>query len=182
VWVEFVAGDINFPIWTGVWYPDDKAPKAVDADQTKKAGEAPTRDQKIIRTRSGQVVQLDDTDGSEQLVVKDEKNGNALTFDSNGIKIEDATHKNTITFDSSGITIKDATNKNTITFSSSGITIQDDGNTNKITFDSSGITISATSGVLLKCGDDSKITIASSQIQIKSGVTATIDSSAMSVE
>src|SRR5271165_3442505 len=53
VWVEFVNGDINFPIWTGVWYPQDGTPNTVD-------GSAPTLDQKVIRTKSGQVIQLDD--------------------------------------------------------------------------------------------------------------------------
>jgi phage baseplate assembly protein gpV len=63
VWIEFVAGDINSPLWTGVWYPVDKAPKTFD-DQ------AATRFQKIIRTASGHVVQLDDTEDGEQIVVR----------------------------------------------------------------------------------------------------------------
>ena len=52
--IVFVNGDINVPIWTAVWYPADATPKTV-------SGDAPTLDQKIIRTRSGQVIQLDDT-------------------------------------------------------------------------------------------------------------------------
>ena len=123
VWAEFVAGDINYPIWTGVWYPDDKTPKAIDAGKPNDAGSAPTLDQKVIRTKSGQVIQLDDTSGSEQLVVKDEKNGNALTFSSSGIVLEDAKNKNKITFDKNGITFEDA-NSNKITFDSSGVTVQ----------------------------------------------------------
>jgi hypothetical protein len=81
VWVEFVAGDINSPIWTGVWYPNDKAPQAA-------GGNAPTENQKVIRTRSGQVITFDDADGSEQTVIKDEKNGSTVTLDQNGITIE----------------------------------------------------------------------------------------------
>lgn len=80
VWVEFVDGDINYPIWTGVWYPPGDTPQTV-------AAAAPTLDQRVIRTRSGQVIQFDDTDGSEQLVIKDEKNKASITFDKNGITI-----------------------------------------------------------------------------------------------
>lgn len=62
VWVEFVAGEIDFPIWTGMWYPDEKSPGTVEA-------KPPTRFQKVIRTASGHVVQLDDTEGKEAVRV-----------------------------------------------------------------------------------------------------------------
>jgi hypothetical protein len=70
VWVEFVAGDINFPIWTGVWYPENATPGAAD-----KA--APTLEQKVIRTRSGHVVEIDDTAGDEKIVIQD-RYGNVI--------------------------------------------------------------------------------------------------------
>jgi Type VI secretion system/phage-baseplate injector OB domain len=108
VWVEFVDGDINHPIWSGVWYPRDKTPVTVD-------GDAPTLDQKIIRTRSGQVIQLDDTSGSQQLVIKDEVHKATITFDGNGITITSPTALTlnfkpdggtaaTLTLDSNGVT------------------------------------------------------------------------------
>jgi phage baseplate assembly protein gpV len=62
VWVEFAAGDVNQPVWTGVWYPSDASPQTSD-DQ------APVEQQKIIRTTSGHVIQLDDTDGEEKIVI-----------------------------------------------------------------------------------------------------------------
>ena len=107
VWVEFVAGDINSPIWTGVWYPQDGAPKTADSA-------APTEHQKVIRTASGQVIQLDDTDDGQKIVVKDEKNGSTVTLDKSGITIESAAGiilnykpssgtASTVTMDSSGI-------------------------------------------------------------------------------
>jgi Type VI secretion system/phage-baseplate injector OB domain len=80
IWVEFVNGDINYPIWTGVWYAADAAPQTVD-------GQAPTQDQKIIRTKAGFVIQIDDTSGSEKLVVKDKTNSTTITLDSNGAAI-----------------------------------------------------------------------------------------------
>ncbi|MCG9967142.1 phage baseplate assembly protein V [Pelotomaculum terephthalicicum JT] len=81
VWVEFGAGDINNPIWTGVWYPQGKTPNTADA-------QAPAKFQKIIRTASGQVIQLDDSDKNEKLVIRDEKNNSTVTLDANGITVE----------------------------------------------------------------------------------------------
>lgn len=97
VWVEFGAGDINNPIWTGVWYPKGKTPNTVDT-------QAPTKFQKVIRTVSGQVIQLDDSNGSEKLVITDEKNKNTIIMDKNGIKLAAGNNVN-ITMDSTGITL-----------------------------------------------------------------------------
>jgi Type VI secretion system/phage-baseplate injector OB domain len=132
VWVEFVAGDINFPIWTGVWYPKDAAPKTADS-------EAPTLDQKVIRTRSGQVIQLDDTDGSEKLVIKDEKNKSTITLDSGGIKIEAGASGGsvTLTFGQTTVTLKDES-----------IEI-DQGGTNSIKMSASGVAISTKAGTTI---------------------------------
>jgi uncharacterized protein involved in type VI secretion and phage assembly len=103
VWVEFVAGDINYPIWTGVWYPDGDAPK-------DSAGSAPTEKVKVIRTAKGQVVHLDDTGGSEQTVIKDEHSGNTVTLDKHGVTIEATASGGAVTikFGKSTVTIKDA--------------------------------------------------------------------------
>ena len=76
VWVEFAAGDINSPLWTGVWYPKNLAPPTVDD-----AG--PTEFQKIIRSASGHSVQLDDSDGEEQIVVR-HKEGSSIKIDKDG--------------------------------------------------------------------------------------------------
>lgn len=76
VWVEFVAGDIDFPIWTGRWYPDTKSPGTV-------TNERPTRFQKVIRTASGHVVQLDDTEGKEAVTVR-HKGGAQIKVDQDG--------------------------------------------------------------------------------------------------
>jgi uncharacterized protein involved in type VI secretion and phage assembly len=80
IWVEFVNGDINFPIWTGVWYAADASPQTAD-------DAAPTKDQKIIRTKSGFVLQFDDTSGGEKLVIKDKTNQTTITLDSNGVTV-----------------------------------------------------------------------------------------------
>jgi hypothetical protein len=100
VWVEFVAGDINDPIWTGVWYPTDASPQTADE-------EAPTEFQKIIRTASGHVIQLDDTDGEEKIIVwhkqasfiSIDKDGHVLIEHKDGMTIEIKDDKVTITAD-----------------------------------------------------------------------------------
>lgn len=113
VWVEFVAGDINFPIWTGVFYPNDAVPN--DSD-----GSAPDEHKKVIRTPSGHVIHLDDTSSSEKLVIKDETNKNTLTMDANGIKVECQQNSgtSTITMDSSGVVIEFGQAKITLSQSS----------------------------------------------------------------
>jgi hypothetical protein len=173
VWVEFVAGDINTPIWTGVWYPDDATPKAIDAGEPTQPGSAPTLDQKVIRTRSGQVIQLDDTDGSEQLVIKDEKNGNTITCSSTGITIWATGSGGNVTLQFGGgqqptatVVVQDNTITLTAGDSSSG----------------SSITLDASAGVTLKCGSNNQIVVASDTLTLKtSGVQVKVDSSAMDV-
>ncbi len=76
IWVEFVAGDLNFPIWSGAWYPDKTAPRTTD-------NQPPTEHQKIIRTAGNHVIQLDDTAGDEKLVIA-HKGGAKMEIDQNG--------------------------------------------------------------------------------------------------
>jgi len=104
VWVEFVAGDIDFPLWTGVWYPEGATPPAI-------GGSAPTEHQKLIRTPSGHVIQLEDTDGGERLVLTEEKHQGTITLDAEGI---------TLTRGQSTLTLKDGD----ITLSSNGNTLK----------------------------------------------------------
>jgi len=115
IWVEFAAGNVDEPLWTGVWYSNDKAPKTSD-------GKAPTEFQKVIRTKAEHVVLLDNTDGKERVVVLDGKNKNTLTFDAKGMKLEDA-NGNTVSLTSSGIELADK-NQNKLTMDSNGIALQ----------------------------------------------------------
>jgi hypothetical protein len=135
VWVEFVAGDINSPIWTSVWYPKDKgAPQTFD-------GKDPTETQKIIHTSKDHVIQLDDTDGSEQIVVHDKKNGNTITLDQNGIKIEGK--KGSVVIGQSDLTLKFS--QTTATLKDQALELTD--GVNSIKIGSSGIAITASAGV-----------------------------------
>ena len=106
VWVEFEAGDLEFPIWVGTFWskpggeselpkPNDKDGKQGDAVQ-----DPPTR--KIIKTKKGHTIQLEDKDGEEMITlvaaVEDGKS-HVITMDKYGIKITDGANGNSITMD-----------------------------------------------------------------------------------
>lgn len=76
VWVEFIAGDPESPLWTGTWYQQDKFPKT-----TEQVG--PTRFQKVLRTVSGHVIQLDDTEGEEKIIIL-HKSGSMIDIEEDG--------------------------------------------------------------------------------------------------
>lgn len=78
VWVEFASGELEQPIWTGVWYPEGSAPP--DAE-----GAAPTAGQKVIRTDS-HVLTLDDD--RESVVIQDGK-GHRIELNADGIRFKD---------------------------------------------------------------------------------------------
>jgi hypothetical protein len=54
VWIEFEAGDVANPIWTGCWWADDQRP----ADQ---AGTKAAPTLKIVRSEQGLMVSFDDS-------------------------------------------------------------------------------------------------------------------------
>ena len=66
VWVEFEAGDVSRPIWTGAWWADGEAP-----DKAKPA-------QKVLKSEQGLRVKLDDA--SEKIVISDERDQNLLNI------------------------------------------------------------------------------------------------------
>jgi hypothetical protein len=81
VWVEFVAGRLADPVWTGVWYADGKAPSTV-------AGQQPRPGDRVVHTTSGHVVELvDPPAGSSQGSSGSSSGGQ----DERAIRIRDAT-------------------------------------------------------------------------------------------
>lgn len=114
LWVEFAAGEIGEPLWSGVWYPDTKPPKTPD-------GNAPTKDQRVIRTKFGHVVLLDDTSGKEKVIVRTRDSW--VTLDDKGITIDDQANQNTITMDSNGMVLACGSSRK-ITVSSSTVKIE----------------------------------------------------------
>ncbi len=55
VWIEFEAGDVSRPIWSGFWWNLNEVPKHT-------SGEISTPQIKIIRSESGLIIMLDDED------------------------------------------------------------------------------------------------------------------------
>jgi uncharacterized protein involved in type VI secretion and phage assembly len=72
VWIEFEAGDVSRPIWTGCWWGDDQRPKDNQGNQA-----APSL--KVVRSEQGLLVSLDD-DG-QVIAVSDDDGSNVLTIE-----------------------------------------------------------------------------------------------------
>lgn len=104
VWVEFEAGNLEYPIWVGTFWcspgGNSEVPKPGD-EQTP-----PTR--KVIRTVKGNSIEMEDGDNQEVFIIKynDGSKTNIVTMDKEGIAIVDA-NQNKITLDSNGTVIED---------------------------------------------------------------------------
>jgi hypothetical protein len=72
VWIEFEHGDLSYPIWTGVFYSSGDVPEGAQPAQ------------KVLKTKSGHKVILDDDAGTVEIT---DSNGNSITMDSSEIKI-----------------------------------------------------------------------------------------------
>lgn len=74
VWVEFEAGDTGFPIWVGVWYPENQtpAPAAIDPPENR-----------VIQTSSGHTIEIFDKSGEEKIILK-HKDNSFISIDKNG--------------------------------------------------------------------------------------------------
>jgi uncharacterized protein involved in type VI secretion and phage assembly len=90
VLVVFEHGDLRFPyILGGVWNGRDAMP-------SERGGDGPN-DIRLIKSRSGHTIILDDTSGSEKITVTD-KSGNSVELSSSGVVIK----SDAIRFGSSG--------------------------------------------------------------------------------
>jgi uncharacterized protein involved in type VI secretion and phage assembly len=73
VWIEFEAGDVSYPIWSGCYWREGEQPP--DATPTVKA----------IVTAAGHKLLFDDDAGS---ILIEDSNGNKITLDSSGLTLE----------------------------------------------------------------------------------------------
>jgi hypothetical protein len=78
VWIAFENGDPAAPVWLGIWYPDGAVPDQAQADP-------PVR--RVIQSPAGQLVVIDDTEGSEQVILAD-KTGNRIELRTDGVLIK----------------------------------------------------------------------------------------------
>lgn len=92
VWIEFEAGDVSRPIWTGCWWGDGQLPNQA----------APTV--KLLKTASGHTILLDDTSGSEKVEITD-KNGAKIVMDQSGVEVSKGSQKVKLT--QSSVTVND---------------------------------------------------------------------------
>ena len=72
VWIEFEEGHLSYPVWSGTWYSSGSIPESAQPGQ------------KVIKTKSGHKIVLDDDAGT--LTVTD-SNGNSIAMDSGEVKI-----------------------------------------------------------------------------------------------
>jgi hypothetical protein len=110
VWIEFEEGDPEFPIWVGTFWTKPKgkseAPKPNGPDGKEKGEVQSPPSAKIIKTKKGHTIQLEDIDGSEMVTIVDGQNKNFITLDQNGITISAKNNGTKITMTAEGITIK----------------------------------------------------------------------------
>jgi len=139
VWVEFEEGNLDHPIWVGVfWQQGSDVPE--EAQLTP-----PTT--RVIRTPSGHVLQFDDADGAEQFRLA-HPSGTELIVDADGTVDWTDAGGSRLTLDARAntVTLQDS-NGNTMTMDSSG-TLVEDSNGNKIEMKAAGINVQATRIVL----------------------------------
>jgi len=72
VWIEFEGGDLSYPIWSGTWYTSGAIPESAQPPQ------------KVLKTKSGHKIVLDDDQGS--LTITD-SNDNSIAMDNQSIRI-----------------------------------------------------------------------------------------------
>jgi uncharacterized protein involved in type VI secretion and phage assembly len=65
IWVEFEAGDPDFPLWVGTYYPDGTAPAEAQAQP---------QTHRVIQMPSGHTIELSDEEGAEKIVIRHKDN------------------------------------------------------------------------------------------------------------
>ena len=76
IWMEFEAGNVERPIWTGAWWGDGQLPK-------NESGADPTPPIKIWRSEKGMLAALDDS--AQTITLSDSNGSNLIT-----IKVQDS--------------------------------------------------------------------------------------------
>ena len=84
VWIEFEAGDVSRPIWTGCWWGADQLPK-------NNAGTAATPAMKVVRSEQGLMLSMDDDGQTIHVSDKDGKNVLEIQVQPGKITVKGAT-------------------------------------------------------------------------------------------
>ena len=78
VWIEFIEGDLEHPLWSGGGWG-----KPGDATEIPEEAKANYPDTQVICTKAHHVIILDDKAGAEQIVIRD-KAGSTITLNQDG--------------------------------------------------------------------------------------------------
>jgi uncharacterized protein involved in type VI secretion and phage assembly len=141
VWVEFEAGNVNKPIWTGtVWQQSGDVP-------SEAADRSPHMRQ--LKTPSGQILSFDDTEGEEEIRLYHPA-GSELKIDPQGVvQVTDAAGATLVlNAAASKVEIADS-NGNSIVMEAAGTTVTDS-NGNKIEMQGGGVTVSSSAVVTIE--------------------------------
>jgi uncharacterized protein involved in type VI secretion and phage assembly len=92
VWVAFEHGDPSAPVWLGEWYATGHTPPEAKASPPAK---------RVIRTAGGHRILLDDTSGSEQVVLENAA-GSRIELSADGVLLHAA---GDLTIEAPGATI-----------------------------------------------------------------------------
>lgn len=92
VWVEFEAGDPNYPIWVGVWYPEGESPPEAQKDPP---------DSRVIQTVSGHTVEFNDTEDEAAVIVR-HKDDSFIAIDKDGSVVIANRNGSTLVLDAAG--------------------------------------------------------------------------------
>jgi len=103
VLVAFINGDMRFPIILGGLY------NGVDKPPTFRATD---KDQKMIRTKGGHQLILDDTSGAEKITIVDKSGNNSIEIDSVGDAITISAKTGKLTLNAKEIEIQASTQMN----------------------------------------------------------------------
>jgi uncharacterized protein involved in type VI secretion and phage assembly len=78
VWVEFVEGELEHPLWSGGGWG-----KPGGTTEIPEEAKANYPDTQVIRTKAGHLIVLEDKDGSESVTITD-KSGSSITLKQDG--------------------------------------------------------------------------------------------------